>query len=283
MPMHDWTRVEPGIFHAFHHEWISEISRTLNQGLLPDAYYALPEQVAAGFGPDVLTLQEEPADANPRRENVSGPQGTTVLQTRPRTTFTAETDAEFYRRKKSSIAIRHISGDHIVAMLEIVSPGNKSNRHAFRALVEKACELLEHRIHLLIVDPFPPQRAGSQRHSRRDLGACPGGSFSSRRRPAADFGGLRMRSHHESLHRNRRRGPTPARHAVVSGTERLRHGSLGSHVSSRVFQPAETLAKRPLAFRPVLIGGTFRGQCQPAEIKSERFSCPAAILTYLCL
>ncbi len=158
MPMHDWTRVEPGIFHAFHHEWISEISRALNQGLLPDAYYALPEQVAAGFGPDVLTLQEEPADVNPETENAGGPQATSVLQTRPRTTFTAETDAEFYRRKKSSIAIRHISGDHIVAMLEIVSPGNKSNRHAFRALVEKACELLEHRIHLLIVDPFPPSR-----------------------------------------------------------------------------------------------------------------------------
>src|SRR5262249_12448468 len=38
---------------------------------------------------------------------------------------------------------------------EIVSPGNKSSRHAFQALVDKACELLEHRIHLLIVDPLP--------------------------------------------------------------------------------------------------------------------------------
>ena len=80
----------------------------------------------------------------------------TVLQTRPRTRFTAQTDAEFYRRKKSSLVVRHVSGDRIVAMLEIVSPGNKSNQHALRAFVEKACELLEHRIHLLIVDPFPP-------------------------------------------------------------------------------------------------------------------------------
>ena len=43
MPMHDWKRVEAGIFHAFHHEWISEISRALNRGLLPDDMYALPE------------------------------------------------------------------------------------------------------------------------------------------------------------------------------------------------------------------------------------------------
>jgi hypothetical protein len=35
-------------------------------------------------------------------------------------------------------------------------PATRINRHAFRALVDKACELLEHRIHLLIVDPFPP-------------------------------------------------------------------------------------------------------------------------------
>ena len=26
MPVHDWTRVEAGIFHAFHHSWIEEIA-----------------------------------------------------------------------------------------------------------------------------------------------------------------------------------------------------------------------------------------------------------------
>jgi hypothetical protein len=80
----------------------------------------------------------------------------TALQTRPQTRIMAQTEAEFYRRKKSAISVRHVSGDRIVAMIEIVSPGNKSNRHAFRAFIDKACELLEHRIHLLIVDPFPP-------------------------------------------------------------------------------------------------------------------------------
>ena len=44
----------------------------------------------------------------------------------------------------------------MVAMIEIVSPGNKSNRHGLHAFVDKACELLEHGIHLLILDPFPP-------------------------------------------------------------------------------------------------------------------------------
>jgi hypothetical protein len=57
MPVHDWTRVDAGIFHAFHQQWIIAISNALNTGILPEDYYALPEQHAAGFGPDVLTLQ----------------------------------------------------------------------------------------------------------------------------------------------------------------------------------------------------------------------------------
>src|SRR5438876_9656394 len=147
MPMYDWTRVEAGIYHAFHHEWISEIGRALNRGLLPPDYYALPEQQAAGFGPDILTLQSRDA---------SGGGTATATRTRPRATITVETPAEFYRRKKSTVVVRHVSGDRIVAMVEIVSPGNKDTAHAVKAFVEKACELLSRKIHLLVIDPFPP-------------------------------------------------------------------------------------------------------------------------------
>ena len=150
MPMHDWTTVEAEIFHAFHHRWITAISDALNAGGLPEDYYALPEQIAARFGPDVLTLQGGQPD--------QGGVATTprVLQPRPADRVTTQTEAEFYRRKKSSIAVRHVSGDRIVAMIEIVSPGNKASRHAVRSFVTKACELLEHRVHLLVIDPYPP-------------------------------------------------------------------------------------------------------------------------------
>lgn len=36
MPRHDWTTVEAGIFHAFHHGWISALSDVLNSNLLPE-------------------------------------------------------------------------------------------------------------------------------------------------------------------------------------------------------------------------------------------------------
>jgi len=154
MPIHDWTRVKAGIFHHFHHDWISAIALALNQGLLPEDYYALAEQQTAGFGPDVLSLQAQEPDPGP----VVTSQAPTATLVRPKARFTAQTDAEFYRRKKSSIAIRHVSDDRIVAMLEILSPGNKAGRNAFREFLDKACVLLEHKIHLLIVDLFPPSK-----------------------------------------------------------------------------------------------------------------------------
>lgn len=157
MPMHDWTKVPDGIFHAFHHEWISEISRALNSKILPRNLYAMPEQVAGGFGPDVLTLQVEGGEDDTPEEGGGGvATATRVLQPRPTGKITAQTEGEFYRRKKSAIAIRHVSDDRVVAMIEIVSPGNKASKNAIRAFVTKACELLEARVHLLILDPFPP-------------------------------------------------------------------------------------------------------------------------------
>jgi Protein of unknown function (DUF4058) len=147
MPMHDWTRVYAGIYHAFHHEWISAIHRAILKQL-PADYYCLPEHQGAGFGPDILTLKNQEADS-------SSSGGTTTL-TRPKTKVTMETEGEFYLRKKKSVVIRHVSGDRIVAMIELVSPGNKNATHTFRQFVRKARELLQQRIHLLLIDPFPP-------------------------------------------------------------------------------------------------------------------------------
>jgi hypothetical protein len=155
MPIHDWTRVEAGIFHHFHHEWITEIARALNRGILPDDYYALAEQHAAGFEPDVLTLQgsrNDDEDDLPEPPPASGNGGVLVA---PKLQPIAETDMAFYRRKQSTIAVRHVSSDRVVAMIEVVSPGNKASRNPIRAFVAKAAELLDKGVHLLIIDLLP--------------------------------------------------------------------------------------------------------------------------------
>src|SRR5437588_691481 len=43
MTLHDWTRVNAGIFHDFHTAWIIHLKETLKD-LLPPGYYALAEQ-----------------------------------------------------------------------------------------------------------------------------------------------------------------------------------------------------------------------------------------------
>ncbi len=130
MPIHDWTRVIPGTFHDFHHEWISTIKHSLNAGVLPSNYYAMAEQIAGGLGPDVLTLESvEPLEEDEDLvESGASDGGGTALATAAhlsaRLSERSETILSARRRKR--IAIRHRSGDRVVAMIEIVSPSNKS-------------------------------------------------------------------------------------------------------------------------------------------------------------
>ena len=156
MPIHDWTRVTAGIFHDFHHEWISTIKRTLNGGLLPAGYYALAEQIASGLGPDVLTL-EHPSNGDGRSSDNGSHSGIVALaDAPPKVRFTSFSEVDLLTLRKNRIAIRHSSDHRVIAVIEIVSPGNKGSRHALRALVEKAFELLSEGVHLLVIDLLPP-------------------------------------------------------------------------------------------------------------------------------
>ena len=157
MPIHDWTRVGDGTFHDFHVAWIAEIRNALNGGLLPPSYYAQAEQIVGPLGPDVLTLQTAGSAAD---EAVTGEEGESgglaVAAVPPRSRLTASATMDDYVLKRRTVVIRHSSDDRIIALLEIVSPGNKSSRHALRSFVEKAVEALYRGYHLLIIDLFPP-------------------------------------------------------------------------------------------------------------------------------
>jgi hypothetical protein len=155
MPIHDWTRVDPGIFHHFHHSWIEEIQRALNRGLLPPEYYALAEQIAGGMGPDVLTLRK-PVMVSPPGANPSG--GLALIDVPPKVRFHFRPESDLYATKAKAVVVRHRSNHQVIAMVEIVSPGNKNNRNGLKAFVRKAQEALLSGIHLLIADLVPPSR-----------------------------------------------------------------------------------------------------------------------------
>src|SRR5205814_8883124 len=71
-------------------------------------------------------------------------------------------EAEIYAGKANRITIRHKHGK-VVAVVEIVSPGNKGSQAEFRAFVEKSAELIRRGIHLLVIDLFPPGKRDPQR------------------------------------------------------------------------------------------------------------------------
>lgn len=160
MPIHDWTRVKAGIFHAFHYEWISEIGRALNRGLLPSDYYALPEQFAGSVVPDVLTLRRPADDTPPPRRPTSGRAGNSAaLQTaKPKIRFHIPDAPKWYANIKKNVVVRHVSEHRPVAVLEIVSPGNKDSRTSLVDFIDKTRDLLASSVHVSLVDLFPPTR-----------------------------------------------------------------------------------------------------------------------------
>jgi hypothetical protein len=149
MPIHDWTRVPAGLFHDFHQSWSIRIKDALNAGRLPKGLSALVEQRAGPREPDVLTIERRrPSD----RDN-----GSVLVSERPRTQIVRRTTKEIYAGRANRIVVRHHLG-RIVAVIEVVSPGNKDSRAALQDFVDKAIDLLRQGIHLLVVDLFPPTR-----------------------------------------------------------------------------------------------------------------------------
>jgi hypothetical protein len=147
MPIHDWTRAQAGDFHHFHQRWISALTDALNCGGLPPQFIALAEQVTGRPIPDVVTLQA----ISPQDNAV----GVVVPPPTPSARVIQKYERINYAKRADRVVIRHSRG-RVVAIIEIVSPGNKDSRHAIRSFVEKAADILNQGVHLVVVDLFPP-------------------------------------------------------------------------------------------------------------------------------
>jgi hypothetical protein len=157
MPIHDWTRVNAGLFHHFDQHWTVTLASGLNDGALPREYFALVEQNILGPIPDVLTLQIPPGAEMPS----NGTAGLAVATAPPKTRLIRRHEADVYAEKANRITVGHRHG-RLVAVIEIISPGNKASRSELRTFVEKATELLRQNIHLLVIDLFPPSTRDPQ-------------------------------------------------------------------------------------------------------------------------
>jgi hypothetical protein len=157
MPAHDWTRVDDGVFHAFHTVWLTAINHALNGGILPSGYYSLPEQHVGRFVTDVLTLHSPPSFAAPA---ASSPQpgassATLLAEAPPQVRWRQTIPAEALSRRRS-LAIRHVSGHRLVALLEIVSPANKDRPEHVEEFAAKVESAIDQGVHVLFLDLFAP-------------------------------------------------------------------------------------------------------------------------------
>ncbi len=154
MPIHDWTKAPAGDYHNFHQIWSVELCNALNAGLLPTGFSALIDRSIMGFAPDVLTASRR---STPFKQN--GPGGA-VIKAMPRTRYMslpseAQDDPIHYAYRANRVAIRTNHGD-LVAVVELVSPGNKRGNRAIRKFRTKVVAFLQRGVHVSFVDLFPP-------------------------------------------------------------------------------------------------------------------------------
>ena len=135
MPIHDWSAVAASTFHEFHRLWTAELCRRLNDDGLPGEYYA-------------VTFRRQ-ADPEPAAPIHLGP--------KPRARIVQRAEGFSYALRADTVVIRR--EQETVAVVEVVTPGLKASGYLRRKFLADACYLLDHQIHLLVVDLFPPTPA----------------------------------------------------------------------------------------------------------------------------
>ncbi|MGL4550234.1 MAG: DUF4058 family protein, partial [Gemmataceae bacterium] len=149
--MHDWTRVMAGTYHDFHCKWMADLSNRLNAGLLPDAHEARVEAVLEGTTSDRVVLRY--ADAEP---DADAGGGVALAVAQPRVRLIESLEADPYARMARQIVIRDASGNQIIAIIELLTPGNKASGFRYRTFLDMSLSALRQGVRLLIIDPLPP-------------------------------------------------------------------------------------------------------------------------------
>jgi hypothetical protein len=123
MPLHDWSRVDVGIFHDFHIGWTAELVRAFNHGA---AFWYARTAVQGEDG--------HPFAAEGRGEN------------------------DQYAQRRRSISIYREDDGQVVARIEMVSPAEKADKCALDCFVSRAATMIQQGVHLLLLDIHPPMR-----------------------------------------------------------------------------------------------------------------------------
>ena len=122
MPLHDWTRVDDGTYHDFYLAGCGELRTGLNRGRLPKGYTPWSAHTM-----DVSEWERGVPDGElppGRRSTISRAYSTSMRSHHP-TSIRDHCGDLAYWRKGHSVTIRKSGNQVAVAMIEIVTPGNK--------------------------------------------------------------------------------------------------------------------------------------------------------------
>ncbi len=182
MPIHDWTKAEGWLFHDFHGTWLTHLKEALNDGRMPPGFVAATERHAGVYVPDVQTYAEG---------NLPQPAGNGVAVAEPHAERQEVMKARRAVRPHRRVVVR--TPDRVVAVVEVVSPGNKSRAGKVRAFAQKAADLILGGVHLAVIDLVPPGRfdpGGMHPPIRKRLGTATQGCTPPPGRPLT-FAGYR--------------------------------------------------------------------------------------------
>jgi hypothetical protein len=150
MPLHDWSGAPAGLYHVFHELWAVTLMTTLNDGRLPDGFTAIIAQKTGPKEGDVIAVDQRVLLGTP-----PGAAGGVATKDRPKTRIVSRSDGRRYAAKANRVVVQHHLGQ-TVAVIEIVSPGNKDSERAFTLFVSKVGDYIERGVHVLVVDILPP-------------------------------------------------------------------------------------------------------------------------------
>ncbi|WP_179131500.1 DUF4058 family protein [Candidatus Entotheonella palauensis] len=159
MPLHNWPNARVP-WRSFHNHWIVRLVEYLNADVLPPGFQARPTELIVGIEPDLLLLQATDQSASDRQISLQTALGEAT------TTAILPPPAEL-----PMVGIYSAYDTHrLVAVIELVSPGNKDRPEAVQHFVEKILFLLQEGIHVMVIDVIRLPRQSIRRPILKRLG-----------------------------------------------------------------------------------------------------------------
>ncbi len=157
MPLRDHFRDgQRGIrkWKSIHTQWATQITETLNTGVLPAGFVALPTvQLGVAAQVDVGTWQEGAEGA--RAEGGNGAVATAVWAP-PRPTVVVACDLADL--DVAEVQLFDEQGSRLVAAVELVSPANKDRPTSRRAFAAKCAAYLQQEVSVIVIDVVSERR-----------------------------------------------------------------------------------------------------------------------------